>query len=160
MARRAECVCFTGHRHISPEALPALTRALDEALQALYLEGFRIFLCGGALGFDLLCAERTLRLRALHPDAALWMVLPCADQSLRWNEKEKARYADLTGQADRATVLAPYYYTGCMHVRNRFMVDRASVCLCYLTGEKGGTMSTVAYALRSDLRVWNLAHDA
>ena len=39
------------------------------------------------------------------------------------------------------------------------MVDRSSVCVCYLTQESGGTASTVKYALRKGLFVRNLADE-
>lgn len=44
-----------------------------------------------------------------------------------------------------------------MMVRNRFMVDRSALCVCYLNKMKGGTMSTVAYAVQEKLSVLNLA---
>ena len=52
--RKDISVCFTGHRAIPPQELPALTERLDRVLEALYQHGFRDFICGGALGFDTL----------------------------------------------------------------------------------------------------------
>ena len=37
------------------------------------------------------------------------------------------------------------------------MVDRSALCVCYLNKMKGGTMSTVAYAVQEKLSVLNLA---
>ena len=47
--RKDISVCFTGHRAIPPQELPALTERLDRVLEALYQHGFRDFICGGAL---------------------------------------------------------------------------------------------------------------
>ena len=44
-----------------------------------------------------------------------------------------------------------------MMVRNRYMVDRSSLCLCYLRKASGGTKSTVDYAKKAGLQLLNLA---
>ena len=49
------------------------------------------------------------------------------------------------------------YTKGCMHKRNRHLVDHSSVCVCYLTKKDGGTAYTVDYAERQGLEVINLA---
>ena len=95
---------------------------------------------------------------AFFSSADSWaMVQPFSGQTQRWPERQKNRHLYLTGAADERSILSTRYYNGCMMVRNRFMVDRASFCLCYLDGVKGGTVSTVGYALREGLRVLNLA---
>lgn len=56
-----------------------------------------------------------------------------------------------------------YYYTseeytrGCMHKRNRHLVDNSSACIAYLTESKGGTAYTVDYAAKHGLTVFNIA---
>jgi len=137
-----------------------LTARLDAALAELYRRGFRRFISGGAMGWDLLCAERVLALRSSHPDARLIMALPCQKQTRGWPAKEKSRHAAVCAAADRCVILSGTYYTGCMMVRNRYMVDRSSFCLCYLTQMKGGTLSTVRYALEEGLPLLNTAIEA
>ena len=46
-----------------------------------------------------------------------------------------------------------------MQVRNRFMVDRSSLCICYMTAFQGGTASTVHYAQTQKLPVVNVADE-
>lgn len=155
--RQPVTVCFTGHRAIPARDAIDLTLRLDRQLEQLYAQGFRCFMDGGARGFDLLAAERVLALRQRHFDVHLVMVLPCGDQTLRWPERDCRRYESILYAADETRVLAPSYYRGCMLVRNRHMVDRSALCLCYLNRAKGGTVSTVAYALRRQLPVINIA---
>lgn len=50
-----------------------------------------------------------------------------------------------------------HYYKGCMHQRNRVLVNNSSTCICYLTQTEGGTAYTVNYARNSGLSVFNLA---
>ena len=150
-------VCFTGHRHLSIGDLFVLTDRLDKLLMLCYEHGYRDFLCGGALGFDMLAAERVLRLQCQHDDIRLILVIPCSDQSNRWAAPDVRRYERLLYAADHIRVLSPDYYEGCMQVRNRYMVDHSSLCISYLRHQKGGTASTVAYALKQQITVLNVA---
>lgn len=150
-------VCFTGHRHIALRDIPLLTARLEDLLERCYQHGYRDFLCGGALGFDMLAAERVMALQCRHADVRLVMVLPCSDQSHRWTDQDAMRYERLLYGADDIRVLSPSYYEGCMQVRNRYMVDHSSLCVCYFRHPKGGTASTVAYAVKEDIPVLNVA---
>ena len=47
--------------------------------------------------------------------------------------------------------------SGCMHVRNRHLVDFSSYCICYQTKETGGTAYTVNYAKENGLIIYNVA---
>jgi len=51
------------------------------------------------------------------------------------------------------------YSKGCMHKRNRHLVDNSSACVCYLTEKTGGTAYTVEYAQRMNLRIINAAEE-
>ncbi len=154
---RQSSVCFTGHRQLSAEEKAIVSARLDQLLEQLYTKGYHRFFCGGALGFDTLAAEAVIRLQAKHGDVRLIMAIPCSTQAQRWNAEDTRRYERILYAADETHVLSPAYYNGCMMVRNRFMVDRSSICVCYLNKMKGGTMSTVAYALREKLPVINVA---
>ena len=153
----ADSACFTGHRRLSAEALPALRASLREAVISAWEKGFRSFLCGGALGFDTLAAETVLKLRDVCPGLRLVLVLPCADQTRYWRQKDQAVHARLMEDADEVITLRERYDPGCMENRNHYMVDHASLCICLLTRFSGGTLNTVRYAVRRGLPVWNLA---
>jgi len=155
--RRDLTVCFTGHRVIPRNDLDSLTGTLDALLEALYQKGYRDFISGAAVGFDMLAAERVLMLKQNHPDASLHLAIPCSTQYERWSDADCERYERMVYHADSTRVLSQFYYEGCMQVRNQYMVDRSSLCLCYLTHSRGGTMSTVAYAMKQECPVLNLA---
>ena len=46
-----------------------------------------------------------------------------------------------------------------MQVRNRHMVDHSALCVCYMVSPRGGTLSTVSYALKEAVPVINIAMD-
>ena len=114
-------------------------------------------ICGGALGFDTLAAEYVVQLRDKHPDVRLIFCLPCADQSGKWKRADCSRYERLLYLSDETRVLSPRYFDGCMQVRNRYMVDRSYLCIAYMVRLKGGTLSTVRYAISEDVPVINIA---
>ena len=153
---RSRTVCFTGHRTLSKEDEAAICQ-LEPLLELLYQEGYRDFLCGGALGFDTTAAEYVIRLRAKHPNVRLIFCLPCADQSSKWKRADCSRYERLLYLSDETRVLSSRYYDGCMQVRNRHMVDHSYLCIAYMVRLQGGTLSTVRYAISQDVPVINIA---
>ena len=150
------CV-FTGHRDL-PENTAAIAEKLDEAIEKLYLHaGVDTYLCGGAVGFDLLAGERVLALREKHPGLRLHMILPCREQDKSYSAADKGRYAALLAGADRTEWLSPRYYRGCMLARDRVMVDRADCCVSFQTRSEGGTAYTVRLAANRGLSIYNIA---
>ena len=120
-------------------------------------QGYRYFGCGGALGFDTLAAQTVLRLREIYPEIRLILVLPCRDQTRGWKQADVAEYERIMKAADKVTYTSEQYYSGCMHKRNRHLVDNSSLCICYLTEQSGGTAYTVNYARSQGLSIINVA---
>ncbi len=149
--------CFSGHRRIPWGEEGALKALLRQTVRQLAGEGYRCFLCGGALGFDTLAAEAVLEVRRSLPEISLSLALPCPEQSQHWSERDRQRYERIRSLADEETLVSPVYNNFCMQKRNRFMVDNSSLLVCYQTQLRGGTASTVAYALQKGLRIINLA---
>ena len=147
MDSRERTACFTGHRNIPEEDRALLKEKVRTALLQAWERGYRVFLCGGARGFDTLAALEVLTFRREHSDIRLFLVIPCATQAERWSNEEKGIYRSVLEQADERIILSETYYNGCMQARNRYMVDASSLCFCYLKRFEGGTWSTVRYAL-------------
>jgi len=124
---------------------------------ALYQKGVRFYGAGGALGFDCLAAQTVLRLRESCPGMKLILVLPCLTQTRGWRLEDIAEYERIKSQADKIVYTAQQYTPGCMHRRNRHLVDHSGVCVCYLTKESGGTAYTVNYAKRHGVEIINIA---
>lgn len=148
---------FTGHRTIPSGMSDYLFRRIKDGVNYLYLQGVRTFLAGGALGFDALAAEAVIECRKEHRDIRLVIVIPCRDQAARWSAEQRARYERINAAADEVICLAEHYYRGCMHDRNRYMIDNSRACICYLTEQTGGTAYTVGYARSKGLKIFNLA---
>ncbi len=159
---REKACCFTGHRFLSEEEKAALRGRLSEEVYRLWEQGMTTFLAGGALGFDTLAAQAVLSLRAEGlPGLRLVLVLPCLGQESHWSRRDAQLYQSLIKRADEVIYTGDAYTEGCMFLRNRYLVDHSSQCLCYLTKSgRSGTSYTVRYAKKQGLKIVNLAEQA
>lgn len=151
--------CFTGHRKIERRHSLFIVPSLKRVLRKKYQQGFRIFRAGGALGFDTAAALSVLELQRELPDIKLHLILPCKDQDSRWNEYDRKVYRSILSAADRITYAEEFYLPGCMHKRNRMLVDGAQCCIAYYNGlqtGKSGTEYTCGYALQKNVELINL----
>ena len=154
---REQTCCFTGHRELPVWGREELAAKLEDTIISLYQKGIRYYGAGGALGFDCLAAQTVLRLRESCPGMRLILVLPCLTQTRGWPAADVLEYERIKAQADKVVYTAQQYTRGCMHKRNRHLVDNSSVCVCYLNRESGGTAYTVDYAEKQGLEIINLA---
>lgn len=134
---------FSGHRNLNDGGFD--DGLLERVILNLVKTGTHTFYCGMALGFDLAAAEKVLEIKKNYA-VRLVACLPCGGQAEVFSAKAKKRYEDILSDCDAVITLAPEYYTGCMHRRNRFMVDNCDTLVCYLRKSSGGTSYTVNYA--------------
>ena len=149
--------CFTGHRDIPSGAYQHIFNKTEETVEILIKKGYLYFGAGGALGFDTIAAFSVLKLKERYPDIRLILVLPCYSQTRGWSSEDVRIYENIKEQADQVDYTSEEYTRGCMHKRNRHLVDNSSACIAYLTEDKGGTAYTVDYAQKHGLVVYNIA---
>ena len=155
---KEQTCCFTGHREIT---LPVETILynLEKQLKELISSGVIYYGAGGALGFDTIAALTVIKLRQIYPHIKLIMVLPCKEQTKGWNSNDIEIYNYILNQADKVVYTSENYYPGCMHKRNRHLVNNSSHCICYLEKNTGGTAYTVNYAKEKGLTIYNVANN-
>ena len=152
-----ETACFSGYR---AEKLPFSVRdenqeydkflwSLSSVIRKSAEKGYRIFYTG----FDILAGEMLLGMKEEFPEIQLIAVLPFEEQANTWGEFWREKYFTLLEHCDDVITLQPRYTPGCYQRRNRYMVDRSSLLICYYDGKTGGTQSTVAYAEKLGLEV-------
>ena len=144
---------FTGHRNL--KSLNFDRSLLDRVVLNLIKNGTTEFLCGMAYGFDLVAAETVLMYKRDY-DVKLYACLPCADQAQTFSSHNKLKYENILSGCDEVITLAPAYYKGCMHERDRFMVDNSDVLVCFLRKNSGGTFYTVNYAKKTGKKIIEL----
>lgn len=154
---RENTCCFTGHREMSVAITDHLFNRVKDGINYLYSHDVKTYLTGGAIGFDTLAAKAVIERRSIYPDIKLILVIPCRDQTRAWRQADIEAYENIKELADKVICLSENYYSGCMHRRNRYLVDNSSACICYLTRTSGGTAYTVRYARDKGLSIFNLA---
>ena len=144
-------VCaFSGHRNLNSGGFD--NALLDRVILDLIKMGTNTFLCGMAQGFDLAAAQSVLQYKERY-DIHLTACLPCANQSDTFSEKNRGIYNSVLERCDKVITLSPEYHSGCMHERDRFMVDNSDVLVCYLRRNSGGTFYTVNYARKCGRKI-------
>lgn len=156
MIDRKRTACFTGHREIPESKAETLEKLLDKVIEQLYNKGVIFFGAGGCYGFDALAEKAILRARERHNEIKLILVLPCKDQDKYWNDRIKVEYAEIVSKADKVVYTSEFYSKGCMHKRNRHLVDYSGYCVAYMTRNNGGTAYTIDYARKNGLMIFNL----
>ena len=159
---KSTTACFTGHRS---QKLPwrfdeedqrckAMKSTLRFEIEKAIQRGYRTFLCGMALGFDMICAETVIDLKKKYSDVKIVGALPCKTQDIKWFDKDRKRYRDLLNRLDCVRCIYDEYIGAeCMLERNRYMVDNSSLMIALFNGLSGGTKSTIDYAKREGLEI-------
>ena len=156
MDKKISTVCFTGHRDINKSLAIYIPSALKSELCRLILLGATSFRAGGAVGFDTIAALCVLELKEIYPHITLDLILPCRDQTKGWNDENIRAYHYILSNADSVKYITDTYRAGCMHERNRALVEGSDVCVAYLERSSGGSAYTYTYAIKNDIEVVNI----
>lgn len=151
------CACFTGHRAMTEDELKDSAALVSKHIAELYNQGIKNYYAGGAIGFDLAAAVTVLNMKRVYPDITLNLALPCPDYQGKWTRSQIELFERVRSRADSEMYVSDSYHRGCMHARNKYMVDRSVICIAYMKKKEGGTFNTVEYALKKGIKVISLA---
>lgn len=159
--------CFTGYR---PEKFPfelkfgtpdfnRLENKIYDAVFAENKDGAKVFYCGMACGFDLLCGKAVVDLKRLNPDGDVKLIaaIPFKGQSERYSDLWKKLYDLVLSECDETVYIKQNYTQDCFSLRNRYMVDNSARVITYFDGQSGGTANTLRYAANKDRKIINVA---
>lgn len=141
---------FTGHRIIKENLDVA---GISQIVEQFIEEGYDTFLCGMAMGFDLIAAEIVLKMKEKYGHIKLIACVPCPSQERYFPEEQKKRYSSIIEKCDEVRILNDHYYNGCMQMRDRYMVDNSSLVIAYYRTHTGGTYYTVNYAAKNNKKL-------
>lgn len=157
--------CFSGHR---PQKLYNLIKAggisiddLREEIRHEILksisEGYKSFICGMAHGFDLICGCLVVEIKHEEKFRDIQLVAAMPFPEHGFASPWRVPHQLVLSNADRVEAVCPSFSKKAYLERNRFMVDRSSLLICYFDGLPGGTEHTVRYAAEKNLNIINLA---
>lgn len=156
-----KAVAFTGHRSVPRNKEQDIRRRVGDEVVRLYGQGYRTFLCGMAVGFDILAAEAVLLKKCFLPGINLVAVVPYKGQCERWTQAEQERHKRILARVDTVRILSERYFNGCLLRRNDYMISHADRIIAYYDGKrKGGTFYTVRNATARGLTVTNFFNNS
>ena len=148
-------VAFFGHRYIdNPLKVEEL---LEEQIRKLINEKEYVdFVVGRNGEFDQCVSSTVLRVRKNVRDdnSALVLMLPYPTAEYLNNEEYFHDYYTDVEISYSASMAHP---KSAIQIRNREMVDRASLIICYIEENTGGAWQSVKYAIEQGKTVINLA---
>ena len=141
--------CFTGHRILPKDfSVDKLNKVINNVL----ISGYRTFLVGMAMGFDLKCVEILLEKKREY-NVDIIACIPCKNQDKFFKNSDKEKYQEYLKKVDKIVCFGDDYVNGCMQIRNRYMVDNSSILIAYLKYFKGGALYTVNYAKKQQKEI-------
>ena len=95
-----------------------------------------------------------LRLRApKRVGAALCRRVQARGEKCAEIEKENQEFFEMVNLTDKKVYIQENYDKECMFLRNKYMVDNSSLLIAYYHYQRGGTHSTVTYAIKQNKNV-------
>ena len=150
-------VCsFSGHRVIEPLHLREISPLIMRAINYAYENGVRIFVTGGAIGFDTLAARQVILFKMSHPDVRLHLIAPCINQADNWTAQQRLAYEFVLQNSDHVEYVCDEYKKGCMQIRNRRLAEECDMLVTYFSRQNTGTGQTVRMAEKMGKTVFNL----
>ena len=148
-------VSFFGHREI-PNMLTLEDGLLRIIRDIITDHEYVEFLVGRNGNFNQLAAS-TIR-QAIRKygcgNAARILVLPYSKAEYRDNQREYHEYYD---EVEICTASFQAHPKAAIQVRNKAMVDRSDLVLCYIQHKNGGAYKTIKYAEEQGKTIVNLA---
>ena len=147
-------VSFFGHRYIDN------FRVIEDRLEELIIKLLREheyvdFLVGRNGDFDQLVSSTIRRVKREFRDdnCTHILVLPYNTSEFQNNEDGFAEYYD---EIEICPESHAAHFKAAMQIRNRSLVDRSDLVVCYVEHNFGGAYQTMMYALKQEKEVINL----
>lgn len=148
-------VAFFGHRYI--DNLFKVEELLEEQIRKLINEKEYVdFLVGRNGDFDQCASSTVLRVRKNVRDdnSSLILVLPYPTAEYLNNEEY---FHDYYSDVDISYAASKAHPKSAIQIRNREMVDKADLIICFIEKEEGGAWQTLKYAKDKEKAIINLA---
>lgn len=148
-------VAFFGHRYI--DNMLAVEECLEEIIRSLMRDKEYVdFVVGRNGDFDQYVSSTVLRCKKNYRDdnSSLVLVLPYASAEYANNQDYYEEYYDDIEVSFEASKAHP---KAAIQIRNREMVDRADLIVCYIERKNGGAYKTIQYAEKIGKPIINIA---
>ena len=135
---------FIGHS----ECYGISAEQVEPIIIDLINQGVYIFYSGGQGGFDRLCAGCVYRLKKKYPQIKNYLVIPY----LTFSIFDKNIFDEIIYPEG----FEKYHFKAAIPARNKYMIDNASIAVCYVNHGWGGAAQTYRKATKKNLKIINL----
>ena len=145
-------VSFFGHRIIQ-DFLKVESKVEDIVKDLIYSREYVDFLVGRNGDFDRIVSSSVIRIKrkVFAANSSHICVLPYKTVDIEY----LIRYYD---EVEICEVSAGAFPRAAIEIRNKYMVDRSDIVICYVEKETGGAYRAMKYAKETGKRVINLYH--
>ena len=148
-------VSLLGHREVNQPFMVA--EKLEKIIRKLIsCKEYINFLIGRDGEFDLIAASVIHRIikELDYGNASLTLVLPYMKAEYRENEQAYLNYYD---EVEICLESAKAHFKAAIQIRNRNMIDRSDLVICFVEIKKGGAYQSLRYAKQTGVRMINIA---
>lgn len=147
-------VTFIGHRYIDRFSFVE-DNVEDLIRQLIGSKPYVDFLVGRDGNFDQIVSSTVLRVKKSVFDAnsSLIWVIPYDTAEYRNNAESFKEYYD---EIELCQESANGHFKGAIQKRNRYMIDRADLLICYVEKKDGGAYQTMQYAIKTGKKFINI----
>ena len=165
MTEKTTTACFSGYRPgkfsfillDGQEAYLNLEARIKAEIMRSQEDGYDTFLCGMAMGFDLVCGSIVLRLKQEKPECSeIRLIAVPPHHGHGFTGPWGVIHSLVMSKADQVIYPTDKQNSHVYHIRNRYMVNNSSRLICYYDGQPGGTDYTVDYARKNGMEIINL----
>jgi len=143
MVNHNDTCCFIGHSKFYDDEAQ-IKRWILECVHKAIEDGFKHFMCGGGMGFDMLAAQIIVDLKKSGHKISLELALPYRGEYKP--PPKRYLFSIIEANADKVSYVKEYYTKNCYIERNKYMVDKSALVVVYCREYWGGTHNIIEYA--------------
>lgn len=152
--KRLHRCCFSGHRPEKLRTDEATIKAwLEKQVDQAIADGYTTFITGMAMGVDLWAGQIVVERRRSNSSLHLIAAVPWPGFAAKWKDQWKGQYETVLHAADLVINVREAYEKNVFQLRNEWMVNHSQRIIAYFNGERGGTLATIDYALKSHIEL-------
>ena len=131
--------CFCGHRDCDSSIREQIKETITDLIEN---QGITTFYSGGMGNFDKRCEGVARELKQKYKDIWLCLIAPYMTKRLNANREYYNEIYDEIIIPD----LGDIHYKRAITERNKWMVEKSDMLLCYVTHSRGGAYQSLQYA--------------
>ena len=150
-------VSFFGHRRIYGNFSAAEKKIETKVAELINNKDYVNFLVGRNGDFDIYVSSiiRKAKEKYDYKNTAFTLVLPYMTAEFRDNVESFGKFYD---EVEICPESASAHFKAAIQIRNRCMVDRSDLVICYIEHNSGGAYKTVQYAKQQKCEIINVAN--